>query len=52
MLKLLQDCMTRLGFWDDDRFVVSLISEKYWADVPGIYIEIKEMNQNGLGSVL
>lgn len=52
MLKLLQDCMTRLGYWDDDRFVVSLISEKYWADVPGIYIEIKEMNQDGLGSVL
>lgn len=40
-VKLLQDCMTKLGFWQDDRFVVSLITEKFWADMPGIYIEIE-----------
>jgi len=42
-VKLLQDCMTKLGFWKDDRFVVSLITEKFWSDVPGIYINIEEV---------
>lgn len=41
--KLLQDCMTDLGFWKDDCLVSSLIAEKFWADVPGIYIRIEEL---------
>uniref|UniRef100_UPI003F1E6522 RusA family crossover junction endodeoxyribonuclease n=1 Tax=Enterococcus sp. AZ109 TaxID=2774634 RepID=UPI003F1E6522 len=41
--KLLQDCMTKLGFWKDDSYVVSLITEKFWADTPGIYIRIEEV---------
>lgn len=44
-VKLLQDCMTKLGFWKDDRFVVSLITEKFWSDVPGIYINIEEVEE-------
>lgn len=39
--KLVQDCLTRLGFWKDDRYVVSLIAEKFWADMPGIFIRIE-----------
>ncbi|MHC5373616.1 RusA family crossover junction endodeoxyribonuclease [Enterococcus sp. LJL120] len=39
--KLLQDCMTKLGFWKDDSYVVSLIAEKFWAEIPGIYIRIE-----------
>ena len=39
-VKLLQDCMTSLGFWEDDRFIVSLIVEKFWSDIPGIFIQI------------
>ncbi|MGX7132364.1 RusA family crossover junction endodeoxyribonuclease [Enterococcus songbeiensis] len=39
--KLLQDCMTKLGFWKDDSYVVSLITEKFWAKIPGIYIRIE-----------
>lgn len=39
--KLLQDCMTKLNFWKDDSYVVSLIVEKFWADVPGIYIRVE-----------
>lgn len=39
--KLLQDCMTALHFWKDDRFVASLITEKFWAKTPGIYIRIE-----------
>lgn len=39
--KLLFDCMTDLGFWKDDSLVVSLIAEKFWAELPGIYIRIE-----------
>lgn len=41
--KLLQDCMTNVGFWKDDSLVVSLIAEKFWANMPGIYIKIEEV---------
>ena len=40
-VKLLQDCMTSLGFWEDDRFIVSLIVEKFWSDIPVIFIQIE-----------
>lgn len=38
--KALKDEMTRLGFWRDDAQVASEIVEKFWADTPGIYIEV------------
>lgn len=41
--KMLKDEMTRLDFWKDDALVASEIIEKFWADIPGIYIEIKEL---------
>lgn len=42
-LKLMLDCMTELGFWKDDSLVVSLIAEKFWAKISGIYIRIDEV---------
>lgn len=42
--KMLKDCMTRLHYWKDDALVVSEIVEKFWAEVPGIYIEIEEIS--------
>ena len=41
--KLLKDCMTEVGFWKDDCLVCREIVEKFWAEVPGIYIRIKEL---------
>ena len=41
--KLLKDCMTSVGFWVDDCLVVSEITEKFWAETPGIYIKIEEL---------
>ena len=41
--KMLKDCMTLVGFWQDDALVASEITEKFWADVPGIYIRIEEL---------
>lgn len=41
--KLLKDCMTQCGYWEDDAQVASEIVEKFWAEVPGIYIRIEEL---------
>ena len=41
--KLLKDCMTACNFWKDDALVASEIAEKFWADIPGIYIRIEEL---------
>jgi len=41
--KLLKDCMTDCGYWKDDALVASEIVEKFWADVPGIYIKIEKL---------
>lgn len=41
--KLLKDCMTTVGFWKDDAQVTCEIIEKFWADIPGIYIEVEEI---------
>lgn len=43
--KLLKDCMTTVGFWEDDALVASEIVEKFWADIPGIYIRIEELGE-------
>lgn len=42
-IKLLKDCMTKLGYWKDDALVASEITQKFWADLPGIYIRIEEL---------
>ena len=40
MIKLLKDCMTTARFWKDDAQVASEITEKFWANVPGIYVKV------------
>lgn len=41
--KLLKDCLTYCGYWKDDALVASEVIEKFWAQVPGIYIRIEEI---------
>lgn len=41
--KLLKDVMTAVGFWRDDAQVASEIVEKFWAEIPGIYIRLEEL---------
>ena len=36
--KMLKDVMTDLGYWEDDALVASEVVEKFWAEIPGIYI--------------
>lgn len=43
MIKLLKDVMTGLKFWQDDAMVASEVTEKFWAEVPGIYICIRKL---------
>lgn len=49
LIKLLKDCMTDLKFWHDDAQVASEINEKFWADIPGIYVRLEEINENRRG---
>ena len=45
--KLLKDVMTKLGYWKDDALVCSELCEKFWANIPGLYIKISELPKNG-----
>ncbi|MBS4762131.1 RusA family crossover junction endodeoxyribonuclease [Carnobacteriaceae bacterium zg-ZUI252] len=39
--KLFKDCMTTLGYWEDDAQVASEIVEKFWSNVVGIYVRVE-----------
>lgn len=41
--KLLKDVMTSLGFWKDDALVCSEITEKFYSEVPGIYVRVENV---------
>lgn len=41
--KLLKDCMTDCRYWADDALVASEVVEKFWAEVPGIYVMIRKL---------
>lgn len=41
--KMLKDCMTRCGYWKDDALVASELVEKFWSNIPGIWIRIEEL---------
>ena len=46
--KLLKDVMTKLSYWKDDAQVASEISEKFYAQFPGIFIQITDdLNKKG-----
>lgn len=41
--KMLKDCMTVCGFWQDDALVASEICEKFWSQTAGIFIRIEPL---------
>lgn len=43
LVKALKDAMAKTGFFTDDAQVASEITEKFWADVPGIYVMVEEV---------
>lgn len=45
LIKTLEDCMTRCGFWKDDALIFSHMPIKFWADANephGIFIHIRD----------
>ena len=44
--KLLKDCMTALGFWEDDAQVAQEMVEKFWWNTPGIFIRISSLAES------
>ena len=46
LVKMLKDVMTELRFWKDDAQVASEVIEKYWAEIPGIYIKLETVSGN------
>lgn len=42
-IKLIEDCMTELGFWNDDGQISELTVRKFWGSEPGIKIEIRRL---------
>lgn len=42
-IKALEDCLTKLGYWNDDGQVADLHVTKAWGDRVGIYISIQEI---------
>lgn len=47
--KLLKDVMTALHYWRDDAQVASETCEKFWAEIPGLYIFASEIYGDGNG---
>ena len=43
LVKLLKDVMTDLHFWNDDAQVASEVIEKFWAEIPGLYVAMEEL---------
>lgn len=43
LMKSLQDCMTKLRYWNDDSQIVAEHISKYWSNDPGLYIKIREL---------
>lgn len=41
LLKMLKDVMTELGYWKDDAQVACEITEKFYSEIPGLYISVK-----------
>ena len=46
-LKLFKDVMTELRFWRDDAQVASETTEKFYAEMPGIWVFIETLPKNG-----
>jgi Holliday junction resolvase RusA-like endonuclease len=43
MIKMMKDCMTRLGYWHDDAQVCSEIVEKFYDTHEGVYVRIDKL---------
>lgn len=45
IIKMFEDCMTALAFWNDDSQIADLRVKKYWCDKPGIKVLIYQLEE-------
>jgi Holliday junction resolvase RusA-like endonuclease len=45
IIKMLEDCLTKLSVWRDDGQVACLRVQKFWGDTPGISIKVERIKQ-------
>ena len=50
LAKQIKDCMTRMGFWSDDRQVVRLICEKRYGETPAWHVRVGTICEARQGS--
>lgn len=43
LIKLFKDCMTKVGFWNDDAQVAWELQEKRYDDIEGIFVQINRL---------
>jgi len=43
VVKMLEDVLTKLRFWNDDNQVAELSVRKFWSDQPGINVSIRNL---------
>ena len=44
LIKLFKDCLTAVGWWEDDAQVCSEITEKFYGEHPGIYVQVERLD--------
>lgn len=49
LIKMIKDIMTKLGYWNDDAQVYSETIERFYGEIPGVFvrIEAEEVRQAG-----
>lgn len=52
VIKMLEDCLTKLGFWHDDGQVASLVVTKAWGDRVGIYVAIEAIAEASVSKTI
>lgn len=43
LIKLFKDCMTKVGFWQDDAQVAWELQEKRYSDIEGIFVQVNQL---------
>ena len=43
--KMLKDCMTECRYWKDDAQVASEVIQKFYANIPGIFIAVQPLTE-------
>ena len=48
IIKIIEDVLTKLGFWKDDSLIADLCVRKFWGDQVGITVRIEPINNQSI----